>query len=102
MRFILGLLAGILGALGGWFGLAMLVIALAGPDRDGGLAMGAFFNIGPIGGIIGFIAGVLLFIRFGIVRTTAEPTAPPPPDTAPEAGAAVHAVAPTRVSPVFA
>ena len=31
--------------------------------RDGGGAMGAFFNIGPIGAVAGFVAGVLLFIK---------------------------------------
>ena len=51
MRFILGLLSALLGALAGWSALAALVIALAGPDRDGGIAMGAFFDIGPIGGV---------------------------------------------------
>ncbi|RDV01861.1 hypothetical protein [Undibacter mobilis] len=66
MRFIIGFLSGILGALAGWFALAMLVMALAGPDRDGGVAMGAFFNIGPIGGVIGFVAGVLLYLKFGM------------------------------------
>ena len=35
MRFILGFLSGVIGMLAGWFGLAALVIALAGPDRDG-------------------------------------------------------------------
>jgi MFS family permease len=68
IRLILGLLSGLLGALAGWAGLAYLVIATAGPDRDGGIAMGAFFGIGPIGGVIGFIGGVLLFIWKGIAR----------------------------------
>ena len=68
MRIILGLLSGLLGALAGWFGLALLVISLAGSGRDGGVAMGAFFLIGPIGGLVGLIAGVLLFIKIGIVR----------------------------------
>jgi hypothetical protein len=68
MRFILGLLSGLIGMLAGWAGLALLVATLAGPDRDGGVAMGAFFDIGPIGGVIGFIAGVWLFTRIGIVR----------------------------------
>ena len=38
--------------LAGWFGLAFLVIALAGPDRDGGVAMGigyALFENAPAG-----------------------------------------------------
>jgi hypothetical protein len=74
MRFILGLLSALLGALAGWSALAALVVMLAGPDRDGGIAMGAFFDIGPIGGVVGLIAGIWLFVRFGLVR----PPAPPP------------------------
>ena len=95
MRFTFGFLSGILGALAGWFGLAMLVISLAGPDRDGGIAMGAFFQIGPIGGIVGFIAGVLLFAKFGMVSKDKSPTNKELPEAAP---------APTRkqVSPIFA
>ncbi|MBR1087225.1 hypothetical protein JQ621_07005 [Bradyrhizobium manausense] len=85
MRIILGLLSGLLGALAGWAGLAALVVMLAGPDRDGGIAMGAFFDIGPIGGVVGLIAGVWLFVRFGLVRNAApEPgDAAESPETAP-------------------
>ena len=68
MRFVLGFLSGLLGMLAGWFALAFLVISLAGPDRDGGIAMGAFFQIGPLGGLVGFVIGVWLFIKIGIVR----------------------------------
>ena len=71
MRFIIGFLSGVLGMLAGWAGLAFLVVSLAGPDRDGGIAMGAFFQIGPIGGVIGFIVGVWLFIKLGMVRAPA-------------------------------
>jgi hypothetical protein len=87
MRIILGLLSGLLGALAGWSALATLVIMLAGPDRDGGIAMGAFFNIGPIGGVVGLIAGIWLFTRFGLVQNSAPPRAAesceavPPPKT---------------------
>ena len=73
MRVIFGILSGVVGMLAGWAGLAFLVVALAGPDRDGGVAMGAFFNIGPIGAVIGFAAGIFLFVRFGLV---ARPVAP--------------------------
>ena len=59
--------SGVVGMLAGWFGLAFLVIALAGPDRDGGVAMGAFFNIGPLGALIGCGVGVWLFAKFGLV-----------------------------------
>jgi hypothetical protein len=73
MRIILGLLSGLLGMLAGWFGLAFLIVGLAGRDPDGGTAMGAFFNIGPIGGIAGFILGVWLFTKIGVARQSAPP-----------------------------
>jgi hypothetical protein len=95
MRFILGFLSGVLGLLAGWFGLAALVIGLGGPDRDGGLAMGAFFNIGPFGGLVGFAAGVLLFIKIGLVSQGPSSPEAERSDTAP-------APAQTRVSPAFA
>lgn len=94
MRFILGLLSALLGMLAGWSALAALVIMLAGPDRDGGIAMGAFFNIGPIGGVVGLIAGIWLFARIGLVRNSA---APPVAETS---NAAVRAE--TRLSFPFA
>lgn len=92
MRFVIGFLSGVLGSLAGWFGLAFLVISLAGPDRDGGIAMGAFFNIGPIGGLVGFVAGVLLFIKFGMVSRSA-----PPPEAA-QPGAAQPDAGPAPIS----
>ena len=80
LRVIIGLFAGILGMLAGWAGLAFLVVSLAGHDQDGGIAMGAFFQIGPIGGVIGFIVGVWLFLKFGIVRRAASPPDSNQPD----------------------
>jgi hypothetical protein len=68
MRFVLGFLSGLLGMFAGWFALAILVISLAGPDRDGGIGMGAFFEIGPVGGLVGLVIGVWLFIKQGIGR----------------------------------
>src|SRR5258707_15733593 len=95
MRFIIGFLSGVLGMLAGWFALAALVIGLAGPDRDGGVAMGAFFNIGPVGGLVGFVAGVLLFIKIGTVaQTTSSAQATSSPDA--ERSDATPAPAPTR------
>jgi MFS family permease len=72
MRIILGLLSGLLGMLAGWFGLAFLIVGLSAPDREGGTAMSAFFDIGPIGGVVGLIAGVWLFTRIGVVRESAS------------------------------
>ena len=77
MRIALGFLSGIIGMLAGWFGVAFLVIAFAGSGRDGGIAMGAFFQIGPIGGLIGFGLGVWLFVKFGLVAQRAAPVAAP-------------------------
>lgn len=95
MRFVIGFLSGVLGLLAGWFGLAALVIGVSGPDRDGGVAMGAFFNIGPIGGLVGFIAGVMLFIKIGMA-----PQVTSSPDT--QRSDATPAPMRTRVSPTFA
>ncbi len=63
MRFARGFLSGILGLFAGLVGLAFLVVGLYGPGKDGGVAMGAFFQFGPIGGLAGFVGGVLLFLR---------------------------------------
>ena len=103
MRIVLGFLSGVLGMLAGWFGLAFAVIELAGPDRDGGLAMGAFFNIGPLGAFIGFGIGVWLFARFGLVAQGAPSAAAPSPEPASASSPAV-AVAPAtaRISRPFA
>src|SRR3954465_9303637 len=103
MRIVLGFLSGVVGLLAGWSGLAFLVISLAGSDRDGGLAMGAFFNIGPLGGVIGFGIGVWLFVRFGLVARRAS--LPVEPDSAPASASrpgAVAAPAPPRISRSFA
>jgi len=108
MRVILGFLSGVVGMLAGWAGLAFLVVALAGPDRDGGVAMGAFFNIGPLGAIIGFAVGIFLFVKIGLVARPVAPAAQPPlqsageePASAPPPGVAVTPGA-RRISRPFA
>lgn len=86
MRFLVGSVSAILGMLAGWFGLALAIIAVSGPDRDGGMAMGAFFGIGPIGAVVGFVAGLVIFRRLGHVRPSPPAAAddgaaePPPPE----------------------
>ena len=103
MRIVIGFLSGVLGALAGWAGLAFLVVSLAGPDRDGGIAMGAFFNIGPVGGLIGFAVGVALFVKFGTIAPTAPAQNPSAQVDAAEAASTTEAVAsdaqPTGVAP---
>jgi hypothetical protein len=99
MRFILGFLSGVIGLLAGWFGLAALVIGFSGPDRDGGTAMGAFFNIGPIGGLAGFAAGVWLFTKIGLVSESPSPPSAERSSAAPELAPALER---THVSRAFA
>ncbi len=99
IRIILGFLSGVVGMLAGWFGLAFLVTELAGLDHDGGVAMGAFFNIGPLGALIGFGVGVWLFLRFGLVAQSVASVAPL--SSEPSHNAAV-APAKTRISRPFA
>jgi hypothetical protein len=106
MRIVLGFLSGVIGMLAGWFGLAFLVVALAGPDPDGGTAMGAFFNIGPIGAAIGFCVGIWLFVKFGLVARRAPATPMPVPSvepaSAPSVGSTADAPAKGRISRPFA
>ena len=81
MRFLVGSVSAVLGLLAGWFALALAVIAVSGPDRDGGIAMGAFFGVGPIGAVAGLVAGLVVFRKLGGVRATPTPPTedePPP------------------------
>jgi hypothetical protein len=57
--------------------------------------MGAFFEIGPVDGLVGFVIGVWLFIKKGIVRDGVSP-----PDAALPTAAA--RLARTRISRPFA
>jgi hypothetical protein len=45
----------------GRFGLAVLVVVIWDLDRDGAIAMAAFFNIGPIGGLPSFYLARAIF-----------------------------------------
>src|SRR5579872_5698812 len=103
MRIVVGFLSGVVGMIAGWFGLAFLFIAAAGPDRDGGVAMAAVFNVGPVGALVGFGVGVWLFWKFGLVAQGAAPAAAPSaePASAPPLGA-VGAPAKKRISLPFA
>jgi hypothetical protein len=72
MRFIFGFLSGLIGMLAGGLGLAFLVAALVGPGGQHSMGnLSVFLIIGPIGGLVGFIVGVVLFIKKGIVRESA-------------------------------
>jgi hypothetical protein len=67
MKYIVPSIAGVLGLAAGWI-IAVAVLlgvstVLGVADRDGGLAMMAFFGIGPFAGLVGLIAGVWLALR---------------------------------------
>lgn len=68
MRFLLGLLSGLVGLVAGWAAVAAIAISLTGSGHDGGGAMAGFFQIGPIGGLAGFVIGAWLFAMTGIAR----------------------------------
>jgi hypothetical protein len=95
MRIVIGFLAGVIGLVVGWPGLAALAIGLSGPDHDGGIAMGAFFMLGPVGGIVGLVVGVPIFRKLGLVRLTSMSNGKEQSDVIP-------AVVQTEVSPTFA
>ncbi len=69
MTYVLATVAGIIGAALGWVAAAALAIGLGGifgeSDFEGALGMQAVFGIGPIGGVIGLVAGIWLALRKG-------------------------------------
>lgn len=75
MIAILITLLALTGAAAGYFGSAFGYVALAtmlgASNFEGALAMGAFFSVGPIGGVVGAILGVVLAIQIGR-RVSAE------------------------------
>jgi hypothetical protein len=64
MRIFFGILAGLAGLVLGWLALAFLVIGISGPGNSGGIAMSAFFELGPLGGLIGLLLAVGFFLKF--------------------------------------
>lgn len=79
MTFPGAVIAGVLGMAAGWILVAAAVIGLGSvlgvTDRDGGLAMMAFFFAGPLGGVIGLVAGVWLALSRSGTRGIAALTA---------------------------
>lgn len=67
MRYLATAVAGVVGGVIGWIGIAAAVMgitaALGMHDRDGGLAMSAFFFFGPFGGLAGLVIAVKLMLR---------------------------------------
>lgn len=68
MKSLVTTIVGIAGMAAGWMLAAMVVIGLAGAfsvnDRDGGIAMAAFFAVGPAVGLICLVIGIWFALRW--------------------------------------
>lgn len=75
MRYVVAFLAGVIGLALGWIVAAFAFLFIGGlvgvSDFEGQRAMLAFFAVGPVGGLIGLIAGVWLSRKF---RHRRQPT----------------------------
>lgn len=71
MTVIYALVAALFGAAAGWFASSFLfyviAVALGASEREGALAMGAVFGVGPVGAIVGAVAGagLVIYLRRG-------------------------------------
>ena len=67
MKALVTLLGGLAGAIGGWVAAAAATLLLGNyfglTEFEGERSMTAVFGIGPIGGVIGLIAGLWLALR---------------------------------------
>jgi hypothetical protein len=67
VRYVIALLAGLLGLVVGWAIAAFAFLGIGGligvSDFEGKRAMLAFFAVGPVGGLTGFIAGLWAALR---------------------------------------
>ncbi|WP_072396341.1 hypothetical protein [Hyphomicrobium sp. CS1GBMeth3] len=68
MRAVIVLVAGLLGTVAGWVIAACATIAFGGAfgltEFEGERSMTAVFGIGPVGGLVGLIAGLWLALRW--------------------------------------
>lgn len=67
MKALVTLLGGLAGVIGGWVAAAAATLLLGNyfglTEFEGERSMTAVFGIGPIGGVIGLIAGLWLALR---------------------------------------
>lgn len=67
MRYVVAVLAGLLGLVLGWAVAAFGFLGIGGlvgvSDFEGQRAMTAFFAAGPVGGLIGLLAGLWWSLR---------------------------------------
>jgi hypothetical protein len=68
VKFVIAILAGLFGLAIGWIVAAFGFLIIGGmvgvSDFEGQRAMLAFFAVGPVGGLIGLIAGIWVAIKF--------------------------------------
>src|SRR4029453_8305263 len=78
MLYLWALLAGIAGAVAGWFVTGALAAWIAGlygmSDFEGGRGMFAFLFVGPIGGLLAMILAIWAVLRIGKGRARLGPT----------------------------
>lgn len=67
MKFVIAILAGLFGLAIGWIVAAFGFLIIGGmvgvSDFEGQRAMLAFFAVGPIGGVVGLVAGTWLALH---------------------------------------
>ena len=68
MSHLFVMLGGLVGAIAGWIAFAAATLLFGGyfglSDFEGQRAMVAIFGIGPMGGVVGLVAGIWLGLRF--------------------------------------
>ena len=67
MKALIAIFSGLAGLIAGWIGAAVATLALGAyfglTEFEGQRSMTAFFGIGPMGGVIGLIAGLWIALR---------------------------------------
>ena len=68
MKYVIAALAGVFGLALGWIVAAFGFLIIGGmvgvSDFEGQRAMLAFFAVGPVGGVVGLIAGIWAALKF--------------------------------------
>lgn len=89
MRAIGAILGAIVGAVVGYFAAFVIgypiIVALDGPDRDGGIAMGVAVTLGPAMAVITALAFLVLILRLTRRRNTPSEAQPDPTEDPDEA-----------------
>src|SRR4029450_11668230 len=78
MLYLVALIAGMAGAVAGWFVTGALAAWIAGlfgmSDFEGGRGMFAFLFVGPLGGLVSMLLAIWAVLRVGKGRARLGPT----------------------------